>query len=363
MDYYEILEVDRSASQEEVKKSYRRLARELHPDRNSEDPEAAEKFKQVATAYEVLGDTDRRAHYDRFGTADPAMGAGFNMGDISDLLGNMFGGDIFVNAERQAGPPRGENLEVYLELTFEEAVFGTQRDITVGTMMPCDDCQASGAAGGSLPVSCATCQGTGQVKEVRQSFMGQMVTVAACYDCKGLGETIDNPCAPCHGNGRVHADNTYTVRIQPGMESGQTLQLSGRGSAGQRGGPAGDLFIHLQVQPHESFQRRGHDLVAALEIPMTWAALGTELKYQTLDGEETLPIEAGSQSGDVLRLRNKGVPKRKGRGDLLIELRVKVPDNLTEEQQDLLRQLAELRGEPVAELRAESSLFKKLRSK
>ena len=363
MDYYDILEVDRSASQEEVKKAYRRLARELHPDRNSQDPQAAEKFKQVATAYEVLGDPERRSRYDRFGTADPGTGSAFDMGDISDLLGNMFGGDVFINAERQAGPPRGENLEVFLELTFEEAVFGTQREITVGTMVPCDQCQASGAAGGSLPVGCATCQGTGQVKEVRQSFMGQMVTVAPCYDCKGSGEIIDNPCDGCHGNGRVHTDNTYTVRIQPGMESGQTLQLSGRGSVGPRGGPSGDLYIHLQVQPHESFERHGHDLVAALELPMTLAALGTEIKYQTLDGEETLQIEPGSQTGDVLRLRNKGVPRRKGRGDLLIELHVKVPDNLSAEQQDLLRQLAELRGEPLAEVQPESSLFRKLRSK
>ncbi len=363
MDYYQTLQVDRSATQDEIKKAYRRLARELHPDRNSEDPEAAEKFKQVATAYEVLSDPARRTNYDRFGVdGNAGGGAVFDMGGLGDILGSMFGtGDIFGAQRGPVGPPPGENLEVYLQLSFEESVFGVQKEITVDTMISCDECEATGAEKGTMPVNCTTCGGAGHVREVRQSFMGQMVTTSTCRDCHGMGERIENPCKICRGAGRVEEERLYSVRIQPGMESGQTLQLSGRGAMGQRGGPAGNLYIHLNVQPHESLRRDGFDLIDELDIPMTLAALGTELKYHTLDGPETLRVEPGTQTGDVIRLRSKGVPRRKGRGDLLVKIRVNVPINLTEEQKHHLKKFAELRGEAITE--PEASFFKRLRSK
>lgn len=368
MDYYQILELDSSATQDDIKKSYRRLAREHHPDRNAQDPQAAERFKQLATAYEVLSDPTRRANYDRFGAdgvggiGGPGGGTVFDVGGLGDILGSMFGGsDIFGAQRGPIGPPPGENLEVYLPLDFEEAVFGAQKEISVETMVPCDECEATGAEKGTMPTGCAHCSGTGQIREVRQSFMGQMVTQSACRHCRGMGEIIENPCMSCHGRGRQQESRSYSVRIQPGMESGQTLKLSDRGAVGERGGPAGDLYIHLNVQPHETLKRNGFDLVDEIEIPMTLAALGAELKYQTLDGEETLAIAPGTQSGHVIRLRNKGVPRRRGRGDLLVQVKVAVPVNLTSEQREQLQKLAELRGEDVSQ--PEASLFRRLRSR
>jgi len=363
MDYYAILEVDRSATPDEIKKSYRRLARELHPDRNSHDPEAADKFKQLAVAYEVLNDPARRANYDRFGADGNASGnTVFDMGGLGDLLGSMFGGDnLFRTQQGPVGPPPGENLEVHLSLSFEESIFGVQKEITVDTMVFCEECEATGAEKGTIPIGCPTCGGTGHVREVRQSFMGQMVTMTTCRECFGMGEKIENPCGVCHGRGRVRKQRLYSVRIPPGTEQGQTLQLSERGAVGERGGSPGNLYIHLDVQPHESLKRAGFDLADEIEIPVTLAALGTELKYQTLDGEEILRIEPGTQTGHVIRLRNKGVPRRRGRGDLLVEVKVLVPINLSEEEAHLLRRLAELRGETIAV--PETSFFKKLRSK
>lgn len=371
MDFYELLGVDRNASPEEIKRAYRSLARDLHPDRNPDNPEAEAKFKQVTAAYETLSDTQRKAHYDRFGTAGgPGSGGpgagGFDMGDLGglgDLLGSMFGGDIgdMFGAGRQSVPPPGENLEVHLTLDFEEAVFGTQREIEVQTMVSCDDCRATGASKGTMPVTCQGCRGVGQVRQVRQSFMGQMVTTMACPDCGGSGERIEKPCRACHGRGRMHETLSYSVKIQPGISSGQILQLAGKGAVGERGGTPGNLYIHIAVRPHERLRRDGDDLLDELSVPMTIAALGKQIRYETLDGEEKLEIKPGTQSGHVIRIRNKGVPKRRGRGDLLVTIKVDVPRNLTREQAHLLERLAEMRGEDMDAPNA--SIFRKLRNR
>lgn len=370
MDYYDLLEVDRSASPEDIKKAYRRLARELHPDRNPDNPEAEAKFKQIAAAYETLSDPQRKAHYDRFGTADGAgAGAGgFGVGDLGglgDLLGSMFGGDIGdmfgAGHSRPAGPPPGENLEVHLTLDFEEAIFGTQREIEVQTMVSCDDCKATGASKGTMPVTCQGCRGVGQVRQVRQSFMGQMVTTTACPDCGGMGERIENPCQACRGRGRAHDTLSYSVKIQPGISAGQILQLAGKGAVGERGGTPGNLYIHIAVRPHERLRRDGDDLLDELSVPMTVAALGSQIQYETLDGEEKLEIKPGTQSGHVIRIRNKGVPKRRGRGDLLVTIKVDVPRNLTREQAHLLERLAEMRGEDLDS--PDASIFQRLRGR
>ena len=364
MDYYDLLEVDRTASPEEIKKAYRRLARDLHPDKNPDNPEAEAKFKQVAAAYETLSDPQRKAHYDRFGEAGQT---GFDMGDLgglSDLLGSMFGGgnigDIF-GARHSSGPPPGENLEVQLTLDFEEAIFGTQREIEVQTMVSCDECKTTGAAKGTMSEVCTNCRGTGQTRQVRQSFMGQMVTTMPCGDCGGLGERIENPCQECRGRGRVGDIVSFTVKIQPGIASGQILHLAGKGAVGERGGTPGNLYIHIAVRPHERLRRDGDDLLDELSVPMTIAALGKQIQYETLDGEERLDIKPGTQSGHVIRIRNKGVPKRRGRGDLLVTIKVDVPRNLTREQAHLLERLAEMRGEDLDS--PDASIFRKLRSR
>lgn len=368
MDYYELLGVDRNASSEEIKRAYRSLARDFHPDRNPDNPEAEAKFKQVTAAYETLSDSQRREHYDRYGTAGGGGAEGFgdfggigDLGGLSDLLGSMFGGGDMFGAGRSSGPPPGENLEVHLTLDFEEAIFGTQREIEVQTMVSCGDCKATGAAKGTAPVGCAGCRGTGQVRQVRQSFMGQMVTTMPCSDCGGSGERIEKPCQTCHGRGRVGDTMSYAVKIQPGIASGQILQLAGKGAAGERGGTHGNLYIHIAVRPHEHLRRDGDDLLDELWVPVTVAALGKQIQYETLDGEERLEIKPGTQNGHVIRIRNKGVPRRRGRGDLLVTINVEVPRNLTREQAHLLERLAEMRGEDLNS--QDTSIFKKRRSR
>jgi molecular chaperone DnaJ len=355
-DYYALLGVDRSASPDELKKAYRRLARELHPDTNP-DPTAEERFKEIALAYETLSDPERRRRYDTFGPDaarggsggfDPFAGAG--VGDIFDAFfggGSPFGGG---RSAGPSGPPKGSDLELAIELEFVEAVFGVAKEVSIRLPVPCDACEATGAAPGTSPQTCTDCNGSGQVRRVRQSILGQMVTAGPCTRCGGLGQVITAPCTTCRGDGRVTAERTYTVDVPQGVDDGTTLRLSGRGSAGPRGGPAGDLYVHLRVRPHDRFERHGADLVDELHVPMTQAALGTTITYETLDGEEELTIGPGTHTGRVFRLRQKGVPhvNGRGRGDLHVRVVVDTPDDLDDEQEELLRQLAERRGEPVA---------------
>ena len=357
-DYYELLGVDRSASEEEIKRSYRRLARELHPDANPGDAQSEERFKLITTAYETLRDPERRRRYDMFGpdgvragaAGGPDMGSFFGSG-INDIFDAFFGGGFERGGgRRQSGPPRGQDAEVALELSFEEAVFGAQRDVPVRTAVACATCNGSGARPGTTPTSCSGCEGTGEVRRVRQSILGQVVTASPCPRCGGLGEEVRSPCPDCGGEGRRVETRTWAVDVPAGVDHGVTLRLPGRGPAGPRGGAPGDLYVHLFVKPHERFERDGFDLVHNLRISMVQAALGTRLGFETLDGTEELVVPAGTQNGRVFKLRGRGVPHvdGRGRGDLLVHALVEVPTELNPAEEELLRRFAEERGEEVS---------------
>ncbi len=373
-DFYELLGVSRSANDDEIKRAYRKLARELHPDVNGGDPATEERFKLVTVAYETLRDPERRRRYDMFGpeglrgTGAGGAGAGgfedlFGAG-IGDLFNSFFGGggSGFGQRRGQAGPPRGADMEVTLDLDFRSAVFGASKEIRVRVPVPCTTCDATGAAPGTTAVTCTTCGGAGEVRQVRQSILGQMVTARPCPRCNGLGKEIQTPCPDCRGEGRRTEEKAYTVDIPAGVDDGNTLQLGGRGAAGPRGGRPGDLFVHLRVRADERFHRQGNDLVHVLHVPMAQAALGAHIRYETLDGTEDLVIPRGTQPGKVFRLRGRGVPdvNGRGRGDLLVQVVVDTPNELTKEQEDLLRLFAGARGEDVAP--AESGFMAKVRS-
>ncbi len=371
-DFYELLGVPRDASAEEIKRAYRRKARELHPDTNP-DGAASERFKEVARAYEVLSDPDQRARYDRFGEAGVgATGGGqrvedvFSGGGLNDLFDAFFGGQNPFGgggARRgPSGPPRGQDLEVVTEIEFEQAVFGATVPVSLRLPQRCPDCGGTGAGQGTKPVTCADCNGTGQVQRVRQSLLGQMVTSGPCHRCGGLGQVIVTPCAICRGEGRITADHTYQVDVPAGVDSGSTLRLAGRGAAGPRGGAAGDLYVHLRVAEHDRYWRDGNDLVTSVPISIAQAALGTTITLPTLDGDEELLIPPGTQPGREFVLRNRGVPKLqgRGRGDLRAQLVVEVPTKLDDEQAALLRQLADKRGEHVNP--PDKGLFSRIKS-
>ena len=359
-DYYERLGVRSDASPDEIKRAYRRLARELHPDANGGDAEAEMRFKDVAIAYETLSDPERRQRYDMFGPEGAAGGmpGGFGTGGLGDLFDSLFGGAGFG----QRGPARGPDLEAVVELSFEDAVFGTQAPVTVRTAVACDDCGGTGAAPGSAPTTCPECDGAGQVRRVRQSLLGQMVTASPCPRCGGLGSVVESPCPTCQGEGRRSDSVTYTVDVPAGIDGGSTLRLAGRGAAGPRGIPAGDLYVHVRVRPHDRFARHGYDLVHELHLSIGQAALGAELAFETLDGTEQLTVPRGTQTGRVFRLRGRGVPhvEGRGRGDLILQVVVDTPTDLTEDQEQLLQSFAESRGEEVGV--ADTGLMSKIRS-
>lgn len=370
-DYYELLGVSRTANADELKKAYRKKARELHPDANPDNPEAAERFKEVSKAYAVLSDDEQRARYDRFGEAGVGGAGGPNVDDLfggglGDIFDAFFGGGSPFGGggggrRGPSGPPRGQDMEVAVSITFEQAVFGDQIPVDLKLPQGCPDCSGTGAGEGTKPVTCADCSGSGQVRRVRQSVLGQMVSTSPCPRCGGLGEVITTPCTTCRGEGRITADKSYTVDVPAGVVDGSTLRLSRRGAVGPRGGGPGDLYVHLRVQPHDRFRRIDDDLVVEVPISIAQASLGTKLTLGTLDGDEDLVIAAGTQPGHQFVLRNRGVPRLhgRGRGDLRAIVRVEVPTKLSQQETDLLRQLAELRGESVAE---PGGLFSKIKS-
>lgn len=368
-DYYQLLGVARSATPDEIKKSYRRLARELHPDANPGDAAAEEKFKQVARAYEVLSDPEQRTRYDRFGEQGTGGGGG-NPGDffgaggagLGDLFDAFFGGGSpFGGTRGPTGPPRGQDLEVVADIAFERAVFGATVPVNVRTALRCEDCGGSGAGEGTKPVVCSECNGLGQVQRVRQSMLGQMVTSSACPKCSGLGQIVVTPCAKCSGDGRIIAERTYQVDVPAGVDTGSTLRLTGRGAVGPRGGSAGDLYVHLRVAAHERFRREGDDLVADLPVSIAQASLGTKFLLPTLEGEEEIVVPPGTQPGREFVLRQRGVPRLqgRGRGDLRVRVDVQVPTKLSDFETELLKKFAEARGE---ELHSESGLFARIKS-
>ncbi|OQX31508.1 MAG: molecular chaperone DnaJ [Candidatus Sedimenticola endophacoides] len=350
-DYYEVLGVNKNASEAEIKKAYRRLAMKFHPDRNTgKDAAGAEvKFKEAKEAYEVLSDAQKRASYDQFGHAgvDSSMGGGpggfGGAGNFSDIFGDVFG-DIF-GAGRGGGQRvhRGADLRYNLQLSLEEAVAGTEAKIRVPTMVKCNVCSGSGAKKGSQPKTCGTCAGHGQVR-MQQGFFSVQQT---CPNCRGKGTVIDDPCGACHGVGRVEQHKTLSVKVPAGVDTGDRIRLAGEGEAGENGGPPGDLYVQVGVKQHEIFTREENHLFCEVPISFVAAALGGELEVPTLDGKVVLKIPAGTQSGKLFRMRGKGVrPVRGGAvGDLLCRVMVETPVNLTERQKDLLRQLDEtMRG-------------------
>jgi molecular chaperone DnaJ len=360
-DLYEILGVPRDASDEDIKRAYRRLAREHHPDAGGDE----EEFKELTTAYEVLRNPQARANYDRYGDPRGPGGAGDlgGFGDLSDLIDAFFGG-FGGRGTTSRVSNAGRDALVDLVLTLEEAAEGGPREVELTVAKTCDTCGGDGAAPGSSPVVCETCGGQGAVQQVRQSVFGQMLTTATCPTCRGTGRRIPQPCPACNGEGRRRVREVVTVEVPPGVDDGTRLRLVGRGEAGRNGGPAGDLYVRTRIRPHELFTRDGNDLHLELRIPMVQAALGAALTLPTLDGERELRIPPGTQAGDVMTLRRSGMPKLSGggaRGNLLVHCRVVTPTDLDEEQVRLLRELAELRGETAEEPEEHRGLFGRLR--
>ena len=347
-DYYEILGIEREATDQQIKSAYRKLALKYHPDRNPGNKEAEEYFKEAAEAYAVLADAQKRSLYDRFGHAGvsgPGGAGGFDptiFADFSDIfagLGDAFGfGDIFGGRRRRGGPQRGADLRYDLEITFEEAATGTDTTIQIPREETCQSCSGSGAAAGTQAETCSQCRGSGQLR-YQQGFL----TVARpCANCRGTGKTIAKPCQACRGAGRVGRERTLTVKIPAGIATGQRLRLYGEGEHGSAGGPAGDLYVVVHVQEHAFFHREGDDLYCELSIPFHTVALGGEVKVPTLDGRDTINVPAGTQPGTRFKLRGKGMPNVSGRGhgDLHIIARVEVPKKLTKEQRQIVEQLA-----------------------
>ena len=347
VDLYEILGVDRGASTEDIKKAFRNLARQYHPDANP-DPGAEARFKEINAAYEVLSDPVKRQRYDTFGDAS-ATGNFAGFGDLGDLMESFFGSAFGRGRTRTrpGAPLRGDDLSLEIELTFEEAVFGVTRELTLAVMRACERCHGSACEPGTFKTRCDRCGGTGELRTVQRSILGQIVSSRTCGACDGAGEIPASPCTACRGRGLVEVSETVEVSVPAGVESGNTMRLDGRGAGGARGGPNGDLYVHLLVRPHDVFSREGNHLLCSLTVPFTTAALGAEVPVSTLDGEESLKIPAGTQPGTLLRLRGKGVPVlgSRGRGDLVVQVDVEVPTKLRGEERELLEKLAEVRGD------------------
>lgn len=363
-DYYDVLGVMRSASGADIKSSYRRLARQYHPDINKED-NAEERFKEINEAYEILSNEQKRAAYDRFGHAgvqSSASGAG-GFGGLGDIFEEFFSGFGGVRTSRARGPMRGEDLRVDLEITFEEAVFGTEKKIEVPRTETCQSCQGSGAEPGTTPIACSQCQGTGEVRRVQQSFLGSFVNIGTCPACGGNGETVPTPCQTCHGRKRVQISKTLRVKIPAGVDNGTRIRLGGEGDSGFRGGPAGNLYVFVRVGKHPYFRRQGDDVLLDLVINVAQAALGDEVMIPTVDGEEKLRIAPGTQPGHVVRLRARGVPhlRQSGRGDQIVIIQVAIPKKVTPEQEELLKQLGHTLGKEIIPEVREKGIFDHLR--
>jgi molecular chaperone DnaJ len=365
-DLYEILGVGRSASADEIKKAYRKLAMQYHPDRNKE-ADAADRFKEVNYAYEVLSDQQKRERYDRFGHAGVDGGGGpqgfegfSNFDGFGDIFDAFFGGSR--GGRRRSGPTRGADLRVGLDLEFEEAIFGTEKEITYKRAETCEECKGIGAAPGTEPEVCGTCSGAGEIRRAQQSVFGQFVNVTTCPRCKGEGRVITSPCVHCRGVGLQRKDRTINVTIPRGVDAGSQIRLTGEGEGGPRGGPAGNLYVVLNVKPHEVFERVEDHILYELPVNIAQAALGSTITIPTLDGEEDVEIPPGTQSGDDFVVRGRGVPhlRGSGRGDMIIRATVVIPEELSEEQRELLEKLAETMGTPALPKR-QKSFFERLR--
>ena len=370
-DLYEVLGLQKGASDDEIKKAYRKLAKKYHPDLNPGDKEAEKKMKEVNGAYEVLSDAEKKARYDQYGFAgiDPnyAGGAGgggfgsFQDFDLGDIFGSMFGGGFGGQQTRHNGPRKGENLRITLQLTFEEAVFGCEKSVSVTRNESCRDCGGTGAKKGTSPETCPVCRGSGQVQSTQRTPFGVFSSSSPCQNCKGTGKIIKEPCPSCKGEGRVRKTRTIRVKIPAGIDDGQTISLRGEGNGGTQGGPAGDLYVTVYVKEHKMFKRDGQDIILEMPISFAQAALGATLTVPTVDGKVQYELPEGTQTGTVFRLRGSGVPSvnGRGRGDQYVKVNVEIPRNLNHEQKELLRKFDEATGDSCYSERG--GFFKKMK--
>jgi molecular chaperone DnaJ len=363
-DYYEVLGVPRTASQEEIKKAFRQLARQYHPDVNKE-PNAEERFKEINEAYSVLNDEAKRARYDQFGhrgvdAGDGGFGGMGGFPDFEEIFADFFG---FGRSRGHTRSRRGRDLRYDLTIEFEEAVFGAEREIELDRMERCPICNGSGAEPGTTPRRCPDCGGSGQVRQVRQSPLGSMLYTNQCARCQGRGEVVDTPCRHCKGSGKARVNRRLTVSIPSGIDDGMQIRLSGQGEAGDNGMVNGDLYVHVRVRQHQFFRRRNDDIVLEIPINVAQATLGDKIRVPTVDGEEELAIPAGTQAGKVFRLRGKGVPRLRrdgstaGRGDQLVVVQVAIPTKVTPEQRELFEKLASTLGSEVTPQKIEGKGF------
>jgi len=377
-DLYDILGVGRSASPDEIKKAYRKLAKQYHPDTNREAG-AEEKFKEISAAYAILSDPDKRARYDRFGLAgvDPQQAGGFNgaggfggFTDLSEMFEELFG--AFTGGGGQGGrraggarrmPQAGRDIRFDMNLSFEESIFGATKEIEVMRLEMCQNCHGSGAAPGTSAHRCPDCNGAGEIRQPRQTFLGVVVSVVACPRCQGSGEVVDTPCTDCRGQGKIRRNAKVKVAVPGGIDDSRRLRVSGEGDVGENGGPAGDIHVFFRVQPHEFFKRRDNDIILDLQVNVAQAALGATVHIPTVDGDESLTIPAGTQSGKIFTLRGKGAPKLRadgqaaGRGDQLVVVQVVIPQRLTADQRRLFEELARTLGDDVQPGKAGKGFF------
>ena len=374
-DYYEVLGVQKTATDAEIKKAYRKLAKENHPDMNPGDKSAEGRFKEINEAYEVLSDAGKRSRYDQFGFAgvDPSYAAqnggygggfdgGFDFGDLGDIFGSFFGGGFGGGTRSRTGPQRGDSLRMGLTISFEEAAFGCEKEVSLERVEQCETCKGSGAAPGTSPATCTGCGGSGTVQQRRQTPMGVFATTGPCPKCGGKGKVISTPCKSCGGSGQTRKRKTVKVTIPAGIDDRQIISLRGQGNAGRNGGPAGDLQIVITVQPHQLFRRDGADVYCDAPITFTQAVLGGELEIPTIDGKVSYTLPEGTQTGTTFRLKGKGIPvvNGRGRGDQFVTVHIETPRGLNREQKEALRKFSDtLKEHNYKERKSFFDMFKK----